>query len=120
MPENINTTIVSDEELRLECIRFTIKNDCSHGAYNFPLYQMLEAQMLYQWIRTGILPIPGKKSSATMASDLLQKALDVLIEERKQSNQAAYSSDTDPNDLDIPESFLSRFLSVLRREKTTL
>lgn len=111
MSEVINP---SDKELRLKCLEFIIKN--SNTGYNFPVYQMLEAQMLYQWITTGTLPIAGKKSSETMASDLLKKAIDVLIEERKQSNQAANGSDTDSDNLDIPESFLSLFLSYFRRK----
>lgn len=119
MPETISISILSDEEIRMRCLEIVVNKS---STYDFPVYHMVEASILFRFVKEGNIPSLGKMYSrnANWSELLIEKALDLIIEERKQSNQAAYGSDTDPNDFGIPESFISRFFSGFRRKKSAL
>jgi hypothetical protein len=104
---------MDEKELRLKCIEFAIKYSSS---YNFPVYQMMEAELLYNYISNGTLPTIGRESAQIEIKKLLNAALDELIKERQNCNQATNSGNPDPNCLETPKPFIDRLLSKLRRE----
>lgn len=104
---------MNEKELRLKCIEFAIKYSSS---YNFPVYQMMEAELLYNYISNGTLPTIGRESAQIEIKKLLNAALDELIKERQNCNQATNSGDSDSNCLKTPNTFIDRLLSKLRRE----
>jgi hypothetical protein len=105
---------ISDETLRLECLKIVTNNG---SRTDFPIYQMIEATMLFRWIKDDSLPISGNyKQSEMYAGKLLEKVIDELIDERKNSNQSSQSSNGNANDLQIPESIINRFIRYIRRK----
>ena len=104
---------LSSEGIRLECLKFVVQQE---RIYNFPVYQMLEAEMLYQYVTTGKLPMAGLKDANVEAGRLLRSALEQLIKECNNSNQSADGGNGDADSLQVPESFINRLLSKLRRK----
>ena len=104
---------MNDQELRLKCLEFVTK----YSSFDFPVYQMIEAEMLFNYLKTGELPVEGYTSSSISASDLLKSSLKQLFKEIEQGNQSADGSNDNSSKLDVPQSFINRFLSKLRREK---
>lgn len=119
MSENVNTSILSDEEIRMRCLEIVVSKS---DRYDFPVYHMIEASILFRFVKKGEIPSLGKiySRNANWSELLIEKALDLIIEERKQSNQSTYGCDTDPDDFGIPKSFISRFFSGFRRKKSAL
>ena len=104
---------MDDKELRLKCLEFVTNNGSS---YNFPVYQMIEAEMLFNYLTTGELPVKDHALALISASNLLKAALKQLTDEIEQSNQSTDSCNDNSAKLDIPQSFIDRFLSKLRRK----
>ena len=102
-----------DEKLRLECLKFVVNQDKN---YNFPVYQMLEAEMLYQYVKNGTLPMSGNRNASVEIEKLLSASFELLNKEVNDSNQSADSCNSNSDGLQIPESFVKRFLSKLRRK----
>lgn len=105
---------LSDESLRLKCFEIVtnsgIRND-------FPVYSMIEATMLFTWIKKGTLPISGKYDQSEMYLDkLLEKAIDELAKERANRDQSAKGSDSNTNDLQVSDSIFFRFMKRFRRK----
>lgn len=103
---------LSDESLRLKCFEIVtnsgIRND-------FPVYSMIEATMLFTWIKKGSLPIRGiYKPSEMYLEKLLEKAVDELAKERANRDQSAQGSDNNTNDLQVSESIFNRFMKRFR------
>ena len=116
MVENIHYTEISDQELRLKCLEFVLGHE---GRIDYPLYQMIQASILFRFIKEGIIPTASKtyRPNDNFADQLIQKALDVLIDERAKSNQATQGGNGNADNLDIPEHLVSRFLSRFRWKK---
>lgn len=108
-----NQNVLPDEQIRMECVNLVVQRE--HG-YNFPVYHMIEAEMLYQYVKSGKIPMSGFENAGIAVEMLLNTSLDQLINERKNSNQTADSSNKNADSLQIPESFVNRFLSKLRRK----
>jgi hypothetical protein len=60
---------------------------------DFPIYQMIEADMLCRYVKDRHIPTADKayNPNDNFADQLVQKALDVLTDERAKSNQPAQS-----------------------------
>lgn len=104
---------MNEQELRLKCIELIIEKE---GGYNFPVYQMIEAEMLYKYITEGKLPKSSNNKAPIEIDKLLQKSLDELIKERSNCNQSTGGCNPNSDDLQIPKTFIYRFLSKLRRK----
>lgn len=104
---------MNEQELRLKCLEFVTQN----SSFDFPVYQMIEAEMLFNYLKTGELPVENFELASISASDLLKASLKQLSKEIGQSDQSADGSNDNSSKLDVPQSFIDRFLSKLRRKK---
>lgn len=104
---------MNDQELRLKCLGFVAQ----YSSFDFPVYQMIEAEMLFNYLKTGKLPVENFALASISASDLLKASLKQLSKEIEQGDQSADGSNDNSSKLDVPQSLIDRFLSKLRREK---
>lgn len=113
--QEIMGSTLGTPELRLKCLEFVVNH---HHGYNWPIYQMIEAEMIMRYITLGELPASSLEfaNAKTSLHILLQEALKQLIKERDNSNKAANGSNADANNLKKPESKLARLLCFFRRE----
>lgn len=105
---------MNDQELRLKCLEFVTK----YSSFDFPVYQMIEAEMLFHYLKTGELPVKDHALASISASDLLKISLKQFSKEIKQGDQSADGSNDNSSKLDVPQSFIDRFLSKLRRKNS--
>jgi hypothetical protein len=105
-----------DQELRLKCIEFVTRQETY--VTSSPILHMIHAQMLFRYIKTGTLPIISYPDANKFTDDLLQKSLDLMIEERKQCEQPNETADQNPQALNFLEALVPSFCSKLRFKKT--
>lgn len=105
----------TDQELRLKCVEFVTRQD--NYVSRSPILHMIHAQMLFNFINTGKLPVVSYPDANRFADDLLQKSLDLMIEEREQSDKSANPSNDNPKTLNFLESLIVPFARKLGFEK---
>lgn len=103
---------MNDQELRLKCVEFVAQ----YSSFDFPVYQMIEAEMLYRYISTGELPVRDNSSAFETAANILEAALEELKKKVADGNQSTDSSNDNSDKLPVPKSFIKRFLSGFRRK----
>ncbi len=102
----------ADQELRFKCIEFVTRQETYIS--RSPILHMVHAQMLFNFIDSGKLPMVSYPDADKFADDLLQKSLDLMIEERKQSDKSPDSADENPKTLNFLESLALNFGKKLR------
>jgi len=126
MSEILHQSILSDTELRLKCLEFVVQKSNSYS-YNWPNYQLVETEIIFKYIKEGRLPdhavdfANGKtmidySNGEIVADRLLERAFKLLMQERKQCNQPAQSSDKNTDNLKQPKSRFSNLLGRFRRK----
>ena len=109
-----NNLYTAEQQLRMECLQLvTMRNkNC-----NFPVYVLLEAELIYQYVTGGKIllfsPENVHQTASVEVGKLLSAALDQLMNERKNSNQTANGGDSDSDSLQTSKSFIDTFLSKL-------
>ena len=106
----------TDQELRLKCVEFVTRQE-SYVSRS-PILHMVHAQMLFNFISTGKLPIISYPNADQFADELLQKSLDLMIEERKQRDQSADPTNDNPQTLNFFESLAVSLCCKLGFKKT--
>ena len=107
--ENYDCEILSDENLRLKCLEFVVE---SGHQYNFPVYQMIGASMLFRYIKSGTLPVIDDVN----ADDLILSAIEQLSKKREDAQQATRSGDPNADRLEVPKKPVSFFAKVFGRK----
>lgn len=102
---------MNNEQLRIWCLEFVAKD-----RYNNPVFQMIEAEILYHWVKNGALPLKGSGSAEDYAKALVTHYVKELIDKGKDSEQTADSSNANIDNLPLLKSFIKQFLSKFRRE----
>jgi hypothetical protein len=110
LDRNCSTSFLeSDQGLRLRCLDFVTRR----SPYTSPVYQMIEAEMLLQYLKTGKIPLKSNRNAEQFADELLSRSLDQLIEERKNSNESKDSSNPIPDDFGNLSSSIKAFVRKL-------
>lgn len=101
--------------IRLKCLEFIVNHD---GNYRWPIFQMIEAEILFQYVTQGKLPTRNNEfCNAHESVDLLlERAFQELIKERDKGYKPTDSGNTNTNNLKNPESIFTRLFSRFRRK----
>lgn len=107
--------MLSDEELRLKCIDFVSRQDHYHPGH--PVETMINAQMLFQFVKSGKLPMVGLPDAQEFTELVVEKALDLLGEKRNDGYQSASGSNQNPVQLNLLEKFAFRLALKFRGKR---
>lgn len=101
--------MTEDQHIRLKCLEYVSGNT----THPFAIHRMIEAQMLFQFVRDGRIPVKTSAGADVFARELLEKALDQLLDEREKARQSADSSNYQTDDFNCSESLVRTFLRRL-------
>lgn len=107
--------MLSDEELRLKCIDFVSRQGQFQPGH--PVETMIHAQMLFQFVKSGTLPIIGLPEAQEFTDLVVKKALDLLIEKRKDSDDSADCCNKNPVQLNFLEKLASSLAENFRGKR---
>ncbi len=106
------------QDMRFKCLEFVANK--TNGIYaDSPFLLIVEAEIIYHYVTESKFHQKNKYNLDLYAEDIINKVLDVLIEERKESCKTSQSCEKDSNKFEIPKSFVGKLLTKLRG-KTSL